>query len=143
MKKLSIFLILLDMFLLLFVSSQSKLNSTINQIKHIGLAVERYIDDNGHAPEVTNIEALAKTLSPGYLGTCPQQDGWGKEIYYCTQPGIPGSERKHNQYWIGSGAGGPEFGGFLKYILRTDQSGEDIVFSNGEFISKPMDPKLV
>ena len=144
MKKIAILPALMGFLLALGGSTDGKLTKTMNEMEAIGSAVEAYMADHHRAPEVFSIAELARLLEPRYLERCPLKDAWGNELHFAGRNVYPPSGHmpappRYCQYWLGSGGTSGKFGGFLRCMVKAPLPATDIIYSNGEFKSRPTD----
>jgi len=108
--------------------------STISDMRELGVALESRAVDEGGYPSVATVEDLAPRLEGRYLRAVPRLDGWRRPLRY----EVEGSGRDA-RYFIGS-AGSD---GFWKHSRLADYRdlpgphGDDIVYSNGGFVTLP------
>jgi len=121
---------------LIAAKKKSEQKITLGDMKTIGTAIESYMIDNGHAPQVESMEELKKLLEPFYIKTLPLDDGWGFEFHY-----IHGTGEQQDTYFLGSGGKDGLFEGFDQagfYVAAgPGDFAKDIIFSNGMFVYGP------
>lgn len=140
-RKLSIFSILISLFLGLTASGTERLNITRSRMEQIGEKIADYQIDHGTLPPVQSIDELAAVLEATDPAQLPLRDGWGRKFHFITRRS--GSSKNGNtadEYWLGSTGTSDQFDGFLKYILKTDTDSENIIFHNGSFVNSPLLP---
>ena len=99
-------------------------------LKNIGLSVEAYIADNYECPNVTTIGELKAKLFPAYVKSMPQKDPWGNPYVY--------KYVDKEKYFLGSGGSDGQFGGFEQKGTYNTYEGQDIIYSQGEFLLFPL-----
>jgi hypothetical protein len=129
--------------------SKAPQHRTMTEMKSIGVAWESYqVDFSTYCPKDRptaafawgNISAaeLKGMLSPDYVQTMPEKDGWGRPFQFgveCPEGGKPA-------YWIRSaGKDGKWDKDTYQPDTRSRNFNADIVFSNGEFVQWPGIPK--
>jgi hypothetical protein len=135
LKKITILPILMSIVFAAHGSVEDKTAATMKQMETIGSAVEAYMEDHYKAPEVFSMVELAALLEPLYIKDCPLKDAWGNNLHYTARNTPLEKDGMVSQYWIGSSANSGEFEGFLKYMTKLPSKGNDIIYSNGEFMS--------
>ncbi len=133
LKRFSIFSVFLGLFLAMTASDADRLNITLERMKTISQAIEKYLETRGELPPAQSIEELAGHLATEIKLTAPLRDGWGRKFHYI-------SRGQAGEYWLGSNGSGQSFDGFLKYILKTGTSDTNIILANGSFINLPDQP---
>jgi len=73
---------------------------TIADMRAVATAVEAYATDENKYPDAATWSDLGKVLSPTYIKTMPQKDGWGNEYAYVV------SDDKARYRIVSSGADG-------------------------------------
>jgi hypothetical protein len=136
-KRFSFFTILVGLFLSLTMSHSDRLATTKNSMKNIGDAIDMYYEKNGKVPEANSIHQLKNSLVPGYIKECPSKDAWGRDLFYFTRSSGDARKGDRGEYWLGSGGSNDRFNGFLCHMLKVNSNNQNIVFSNGSFISLP------
>jgi hypothetical protein len=138
-RKLSIFSILVSLFLSLTASGTERLNITKARMEKIGEKIAHYHISHGELPKAESIDELASILVDSTQPTLPLRDGWGRKFHFTTRTsGAKSNSEIPDEYWIGSTGYSDQFDGFLKYILKTDTHSDNIVFHNGAFVNAPM-----
>jgi hypothetical protein len=117
---------------------KSKQQATMKDMKSLSHAIESYLTDHYKVPQAADMDELEKILVPVFTKVIVKKDAWGNDFHYFH--GEEGGEEQQD-YAIGSGGSDGVFEGFnfdrsRKYIYITAK-GNDIVFSNGAFTSKP------
>jgi len=109
---------------------KSKAARTRADMRSIAVATETYATDNTKYPNARDVAGLEKLLVPTYIRTFPRQDAWGHAYAYVVSP-----DAAH--YIIASA--GPD--GKLEAastVFRPAKDprayGDDLVFSDGEFV---------
>ncbi|HEV8239832.1 MAG TPA: hypothetical protein VGS57_10735 [Thermoanaerobaculia bacterium] len=115
-------------------TSYAPAKSTITEIRELGVALEsRAVDENGY-PAVATVDELAPLLEGHYLRAVPRLDGWQRALRYEVDGSGPDA-----RYFIAS-AGSD---GLWKHSRLADYRdspgphGDDIVYSNGGFVTLP------
>ena len=139
LKRISLIPFLFTMFLNLPGFADDPLSITMERMTSIGSSIERYYSKTGKVPEADSIFELNEKLAPELDLPLPATDGWGREIHYITRN--TGDSSGCCEYWIGSSGEKYRFDGFMKYILKCEKKGTDIIYSNGDFIVFPEDGK--
>ena len=95
-------------------------------------------------PEAISMSDLAKTISPTYIRTVPEKDGWGHEFVYIASP-------DHLHYRLVSAGSDGVFDYDSKQLVtdaqlasqqrQTADSKEDIIYQDGAFIRYPKEVK--
>ncbi len=111
----------------------SMLKITIRNMVVIGKAIKNFIDDNGYAPKITDIDQLKsyQNFIPKYIedeDSLPLEDAWGNYLYY---------EADGKNYRIGSAGSDGKFLGFEQKGSYTEMEGKDIILSDDRFIYFP------
>ena len=123
---------------LLTALHKGKQKVTMADIKSVGMAIESYIVDIYHVPNVA-AGGLQAILQPFHIKKMPLIDGWGYTWQY--QHGIPGDFDQEN-YSLGSGGkDGILFNWIQTGGYRVQSSGDffnDIIFANGQFSYFPI-----
>ena len=107
---------------------------TIGDLAAISTAVEAYAVDENKYPQESE---LKKALVPTYVKELPEKDGWGNAYFY-----MASADGKH--YRIASAGSDGVFswdtrsiGSGAKETKYSDDSGEDIIYQDGEFVQAP------
>jgi len=134
MKKFAIFSLIFSFIFAAYSSPEEREQVTRRTMENVGSAIEAYISDYGHAPEVTSIKALTQLLVPSYLTETSLKDGWGREFHYTARNTTGKAGAVLPEYWLASGGENGSFEGFLKYILKTGTQDGAMVYSGGSFL---------
>jgi type II secretory pathway pseudopilin PulG len=123
---------------LLTASERARQHRTMDDMRTINVALDKYYDDKHGYPMVANIDALAGQLEPKYMEKVPRLDGWSHDFRY-----------------YGSTCGGNTCGNFVlasggkdgvfevetlpEYTKKPPSTkfDADIVLANGEWLRAP------
>lgn len=107
---------------------------TVTEIRELGVALEsRAVDENGY-PAVATVEELAPLLEGHYLRAVPRVDGWRRPLRY----EVEGTGREAHYFIASAGSDG-----LWKHTRLADYRdlpgphGDDLVYSNGGFLTLP------
>lgn len=114
------------------VTLTRKIKSTMFAVKKLGEAIIDYSNDNFEVPQVDSLKDLESKLSPFYIRMFNEKDEWGNSLYY-----FHGTGKDNMKFSIGSAGSDGKFNGFDQSGSYTKYSGQDIIYSNGEFTFYP------
>jgi type II secretory pathway pseudopilin PulG len=121
---------------LLTALQRSRQKRTVEDIRKIATAVDKYATDENRCPEGSSVDDLAAALVPKYLEAIPKIDAWTTQLRYECWPA--GASRN---YAIGSAGADKTFEheSLEEYgpDTKTSSFDNDIVFSNGKFVQYP------
>lgn len=125
---------------LVTAQQRAKQKRTMADIRTVATAVEAYGADNNGYPQASSIVTLEPMLSPKYIKTVPNNDGWGHPMmYFCYEM----KEGRCSGYVIGSGGkdGMFEHSNPKDYVESprgaTSNFNADLIYANGQFIEYP------
>jgi type II secretion system protein G len=131
---------------LLSAVQRGKQKRTMADMRSLATAIEAYaVDNNVYPPGGTCASGLFTTvgsvetdtsfssLTPTYIAQPPHLDGWGRFMYYNVS--APGDNYNLVSYGR-DGSQGPQ-GAETGYCGTTTDFNDDIVYSNGTFLSWP------
>ena len=108
---------------------KAKQRRTMADMRTVALAVNAYATDFPFAPRFPNatVTELAPVLTPTYLRTLPDRDGWQRAMYYQAE-GLGYTLRSYGRDGLAQGTllEGP-----------TTEFAADIVMNNGVFVQWP------
>jgi type II secretion system protein G len=116
---------------LLNAIDRGKQKRTMADLRSMGTAVEEYSIDNNMYPVATTYAVLSGVVAPAYIRKLPDKDGWGTLFNISSATGA---------YTLGSCGKGATSCGALNLVGTggtTTAFGDDIIFSNGQFIQWP------
>jgi hypothetical protein len=102
----------------------------MTDVKDIGMSVEAYSVDNYDCPNVATLGELKAKLFPTYIRSLPEKDPWGNPYIY--------KYVEKEVYMIGCGGSDGKFDGFEQKGTYSTYEGQDIIFSQGEFVLHPL-----
>ncbi len=104
---------------------------TMADMRTVATSVGAYGTDNAFYPRgITSIQGLAGYISPIYIKTFPNKDGWGGLYYFAT-------DTTGSNYTLISYAKDREVGGIPSEDTKTQNFDCDIISTNGVFIQYP------
>ena len=108
---------------------------TTSELRNLGVALEaRAVDERGY-PAATSLDALAPLLEGRYIQRVPRVDGWNRPLRYETE----GSGSEGRYYIASAGPDGRwERPRLADYRDLPRPHGDDIVYSNGGFVTLPV-----
>jgi hypothetical protein len=109
--------------------SRSKQKRTIADLRTLAVSVEAYATDENLYPPTSDLDHLAKLITPTYLRSMVRLDGWGKEYIYI-------SDSKAYRI-ISAGPDGRLSPDSQKLGVQHGDFGDDLIFENGEFVQPP------
>jgi general secretion pathway protein G len=112
---------------LLGAIDRGKQKRTMADMRSIGTAVEAYAVDQSQYPTAASTAALALAISPAYMKSMPQDDGWSNE-FLVDATGL--------NYTITSRGKDGAASGCAPGVIIT-QLTQDICFSHGHFVQYP------
>jgi general secretion pathway protein G len=128
---------------LLTALQKGRQKRTMGDMKTIGSALESYNTDYAFYPPGSTVSALKQYLTPFYIQSLPERDGWGTVFAY--QTSASSGSTVQDVYSIisygrnkapGGGLGNPVFG--QTYVCTSiSHFDTDIYFSNGQFTWAP------
>lgn len=122
---------------------------TMADVRTVATAVEAYSTDENKYPDAATWSDLGKVLSPTYVKTMPQKDGWGNEYAYVV------SDDKQRYRIVSSGADGVFEWDSRRIVPLTkaqqnaapdaplpepkysDRLEDDIIYADGAFVQLP------
>ncbi|HUR80576.1 MAG TPA: DUF2059 domain-containing protein [Thermoanaerobaculia bacterium] len=113
---------------------RSKQKRTAADLRTLAVSVEAYaIDHDDLYPPTSDLDQLAKLVTPTYLRSMVRLDGWGKEYIYI-------SDTQHYRI-LSAGADGRLSRDSQRLGVRTGDFGDDLIFEDGEFVqpAQPME----
>jgi general secretion pathway protein G len=112
---------------LLNAIDRGKQKRTMADLRSIGTAIESYSIDNNVYPVATDMTTLETHISPIYIRTAPDNDGWGRvfNVASTTVLYTVCSGGKDGGGCVGDGAG------------STSSFNDSITFANGQFVQWP------
>jgi type II secretory pathway pseudopilin PulG len=121
---------------LLTAMQRSKQKRTTADMRMIASALEAYGTDHNQYPPGNTAADLTSALTPRYIKTLPELDGWGNPIWYGCWPA-----GECRSYAIGSAGGDKVFehDSLQEYTAgtKTTNFDNDLVFSDGDFVQYP------
>ena len=118
--------------------------STMSDMRSAATAIEAYATDVNKYPDAQSWSELGKVLSPTYIKTMPEKDGWGNEYAYVV------SADRMNYRVISAGADGTFEWDSRRIVLppakpdgkaiepkASDRLEDDIIFADGSFVQFP------
>jgi len=110
---------------------------TTSELVNLGFALEaRAVDESGY-PTVTRIDALGPLLEGRYIQRVPRVDGWNRSLRYESEGSGP-----DGRYYLGSAGpdGRWQHPRLADYRDLPGPHGDDLVYSNGSFLTSPGPP---
>jgi general secretion pathway protein G len=131
---------------LLSAVQRGKQKRTMADMRSLATSIEAYaVDNNVYPPAATCAAGLWTTLgnrltdtaftdlTPTYIAQPPQKDGWGNFLFYSSS--APGDNYSITSYGRDNSAG--PSGAQQNFCGTTTNFNDDIVYSNGTFLSWP------
>ena len=118
---------------LLNAIDRGKQKRSMADIRSIGTAVESYAVDVNFYPiakSMAAVTAAAVPITPTYIKTIPERDGWGGTVFYGSDAAGAGSDYTIKSY----GKDKKESTGSVK---STNDFDCDIIYQNGAFTAYP------
>jgi hypothetical protein len=114
--------------------SRDRGQRTAAMLRNLGFALESRAVDSGGFPPSSDLATMAPALEGKYTQRVPRVDGWNRPLRYESD----GSGRE-GRYFVGSaGADGRwERTRLAEYRDLPGRSGDDLVYSNGGFVTAP------
>lgn len=122
---------------------------TMADIRAVATACEAYATDENKYPAADSWDDLGKILSPTYIKTMPQKDGWGSEYAY-----VVSEDRLHYRIVSAGGDSAFEFDSRRIAVLKktsdadegpptkySDNLSDDIIYADGAFVQAPKEAK--
>ena len=112
---------------------------TMNSMRKIAAAVERFSLDNAEYPQ-TGFSGLKQLLVPKYIDSLPEKDSWGNDFYYTA------SRYGRHYRIVSAGSDGvfeldsreiPEGGDHFEETTLTSDLTFDLIHANGSFMRLP------
>lgn len=117
-----------------------RMRRTAADMRSIATAVEAYATDHNDYPRARDITDLARFVSPTYIRSMPEKDGWGTPFLYVIS-------ENQQQYRIVSGGADRriDFANEQQQLFDekpgqqriADDRGADLVYQNGAFLQIP------
>ena len=111
---------------LLNAIDRGKQKRTMADLRSIGTSVEAYAVDNNNYPTATDVATLGQAITPVYIKTMPDNDGWNHVFQV---------EATSNAYTVWST--GKDGIGSTCTAGVTQTFNEEICFVNGQFLRYP------
>lgn len=120
-------------------SSAHPWRRTMADLRSVATATEAYATDTNKYPQVRSYEDLGPILSPTYIRTMPDKDGWGTPYMYVASPDgqhyrfvSAGADKKFDWNATTIEALPENFQG-----KPTDDPNADIIYQDGQFVQYP------
>jgi type II secretory pathway pseudopilin PulG len=123
---------------LLTANERARQHRTMDDMRAINAALDKYYDDKRGYPMVSNIDALAGQLEPKYMEKVPRLDGWSHDFRYAGS--TCGGNTCGNFALASAGKDGVfELESPLEYRKEPPSTkfDADIVLANGEWLRAP------
>jgi hypothetical protein len=114
-------------------------SKTMSDLRSMATAAEAYATDVNHYPKASSMRELAPILSPTYIRTMPEKDGWGNDYEYFVSSDLA-------RYRFVSGGSDRSIEGGSRMIeplpadiqMRVmDKAGADLIYQDGQFVQIP------
>ncbi|MEA2165632.1 MAG: Type secretion system protein [Thermoanaerobaculia bacterium] len=112
---------------------RSKQKRTMADLRTLAVSVEAFEIDENHFPPTSDLDHLAKLITPTYLRSMVRLDGWGKEYIYV-------SDTKTYRI-LSAGPDGRLSPDSQKLGVQHGDFGDDLIFDNGEFVQPQPQPE--